>query len=113
MVRLGRARQCGRSRMYRVQRVRHLHTGNAEETARFYGWSAAATFRHRSRNLGGHHVPVVARRRLYHRVMRPGRWRDAERAQHVEARAALSKRSLLGLSSFRAAKGFEENAVKS
>ena len=82
-----------------------------KKTARFYGWSAAAAFRHGSRNLGGNHVPIVASRGLYHGVMRAGRWWHAERPQHVEARAAQSKHSLRGLSSFQASRGFEEDAV--
>ena len=67
-----------------------------KKTARFHGWSAVAAFRHRSRNLGGNHLPVVAGRGLYHRIMHPGRWRYAERAQHLEARTAQSKHALRG-----------------
>src|ERR1700730_173152 len=112
MVRLGRTRQRGCSRRHRVQRVRHLHARNAEEAARFDGGSAAAAFRHRSRNIGGNHVPVVAGRGLHHGVMRAGRRRHAQLAQYMEARISQSKRSLPGLSSFLASGGFEERAVE-
>ena len=37
MVRFRRARQCGRARRHRVQRVRYLHARNAEEAPRFHG----------------------------------------------------------------------------
>src|SRR3981081_3133244 len=51
MVGLGRARQCGGARRHRLQRLRHLHTGNAEEAARLYGARAAAAFLDGSRHI--------------------------------------------------------------
>ena len=49
---------------------------------------AAAALRHRSGNIRGDPVSAVAGGGLYHGILRPRRWRDAECAQHLEAGAA-------------------------